>query len=110
MPIYQYECQTCGHHFEEKQKFSDPPLTDCPICEATETVQRVIGPVGVIFKGSGFYINDSKNKKSNGSSTKDKPAEGKTGESKVGEGESKDSKSTPAETKSEKSETKAGEG
>jgi putative FmdB family regulatory protein len=67
MPTYQYQCRDCGHGFEQFQKFSDDPLTDCPTCEGT--VQRVIQNVGVVFKGSGWYINDSRKPSgSNGSS------------------------------------------
>ena len=58
MPTYSYRCDTCGQQFDRVQRFSDEPLTDCPDCEGT--VRRVIQPVGVVFKGSGWYINDSR--------------------------------------------------
>lgn len=58
MPTYQYQCRDCGHGFEQFQKFSDDPLTDCPECDGT--VQRIIQNVGVVFKGSGWYITDSR--------------------------------------------------
>ena len=58
MPLYEYECKDCGVRFERVQSFHDAPLTDCPECEGH--VHRVIGAAGVIFKGSGFYINDSR--------------------------------------------------
>src|SRR4029079_458777 len=58
MPTYQYQCRNCEHAFEQFQKFSDDPLTVCPECEGS--VQRVIQNVGVVFKGSGWYINDSR--------------------------------------------------
>ena len=58
MPLYEYQCNDCGVRFERTQSFNDAPLTQCPECEGT--VHRVIGPTGVIFKGSGFYINDSR--------------------------------------------------
>jgi putative FmdB family regulatory protein len=58
MPIYQYECDTCGIRFERLQRMSDEPLTECPECEGK--VHRVIQPVGIIFKGSGFYITDNR--------------------------------------------------
>lgn len=66
MPTYQYACQQCGHQFEKRQRFNDQPLSVCPNCAGT--VQRVISPVGIIFKGPGFYITDnkSKNGKKNG--------------------------------------------
>jgi putative FmdB family regulatory protein len=58
MPIYEYECQICGHRFERLQHFTDEPVKVCPDC--TGPVQRVIQPVGIIFKGSGFYITDNR--------------------------------------------------
>ena len=58
MPIYLYECDSCGVRFERLQRFSEEPLTECPECEGR--VHRVIQPVGVIFKGSGFYITDNR--------------------------------------------------
>lgn len=74
MPTYQYQCRDCGHAFEQFQKFSDDPLTDCPSCEGS--VQRVIQNVGVVFKGSGWYITDSrKSSGSNGSSDSKTTAE-----------------------------------
>lgn len=58
MPLYEYQCKDCGLRFERNQSFHDAPLTHCPECEGE--VHRVIGATGVIFKGSGFYINDSR--------------------------------------------------
>ena len=60
MPVYLYECENCGERFEARQSFSDAPLTVCPTCEGS--IHRVIQPVGVVFKGSGFYITDSRGK------------------------------------------------
>ena len=60
VPIYEYQCDTCGLRFERRQRMSDEPLKDCPECDGH--VHRVIQPVGVIFKGSGFYITDSRHK------------------------------------------------
>lgn len=58
MPTYEYECQECGHRFEAFQSMSDEPLTECEKCNGP--VKRLIfGGTGVIFKGSGFYVNDS---------------------------------------------------
>lgn len=64
MPIYQYVCQNCGNQFEKRQSFQEEPLSQCPSCYGT--VHRVISPVGIIFKGSGFYITDSKTGNKNG--------------------------------------------
>ncbi len=58
MPIYEYECQACGRRFERLQHFSDEPVKTCPDCGGA--VQRVIQPVGIIFRGSGFYVTDNR--------------------------------------------------
>lgn len=58
MPIYLYQCDSCGVRFERLQHMSAEPLTDCPECDGR--VHRVIQPVGIIFKGSGFYITDNR--------------------------------------------------
>lgn len=62
MPTYVYKCEDCEHTFEARQSFSDDPLTECPSCK-TGGVRRVINNVGIVFKGSGFYITDSRNGK-----------------------------------------------
>jgi putative FmdB family regulatory protein len=59
MPIYTYRCEHCGVQFDRRQKFSDDPLTICPECE-TETLRKVYLPVGIVFKGSGFYATDNR--------------------------------------------------
>lgn len=58
MPTYSYHCDTSDHDFDIVQRFSDDALTVCPECGGS--VRRVIQPVGVVFKGSGWYINDSR--------------------------------------------------
>ena len=60
MPTYQYSCKDCGHTFETVQSFSDDSLTVCPHCEGQ--LRKVYNAVGVVFKGSGFYRNDSRPK------------------------------------------------
>jgi putative FmdB family regulatory protein len=62
MPTYTYQCDSCGHGFEAVQPFADEPLTECPECGSR--IRRVIQPVGVVFKGSGWYITDSRGKSS----------------------------------------------
>ena len=57
MPVYAYRCESCGVHFERQQSFSEAPLKRCPECNKN-TLRKVIGPVGVVFKGSGFYSTD----------------------------------------------------
>lgn len=56
MPTYVYECRACEKSFEIEQRITEAPLTDC---ECGGTVRRIIQPVGIAFKGSGFYVNDS---------------------------------------------------
>jgi putative FmdB family regulatory protein len=58
MPTYEYVCQSCGARFEAWQKITDDPIDVCPTCG--EHVRRIIFPVGLVFKGSGFYINDTR--------------------------------------------------
>jgi len=65
VPTYQYACTDCGHEFEAVQSFSDDALTTCPECGGA--LRKLFGNVGVVFKGSGFYRNDSR---SSGSTAK----------------------------------------
>ena len=58
MPTYVYACDTCGAQFERFQSFKDEPLRTCPSCASA--VRRVFQPVGIVFKGSGWYITDSR--------------------------------------------------
>lgn len=59
MPIYTYRCENCGVQFDRRQKFDDAPFTICPECQ-TETLRKVYLPVGIVFKGSGFYATDNR--------------------------------------------------
>jgi putative FmdB family regulatory protein len=59
VPTYQYACTECGERLEKVQKFSDDPLTVCPVCSGR--LRKVFSPVGIVFKGSGFYRTDSRN-------------------------------------------------
>lgn len=68
MPTYVYKCAKCGHMFEARQRMSDSPLTDCPNCEES-ALRRVINSVGIVFKGSGFYVTDNRNGKSSANGT-----------------------------------------
>lgn len=66
MARYHYRCKQCKHEFEAVQSMLDDPLTDCPVCSGK--VQRIIGKhVGIAFRGSGFYVTDSKNKQASSS-------------------------------------------
>ena len=95
MPTYQYACTECGHAFDQFQSFSDDALTECPECQGR--LRKVFNAVGVVFKGSGFYRNDSRDKKSSALSS-DSKSESKS-DSTSDSGASSDTKS---ETKSEK--------
>ncbi len=59
MPTYDYVCQECGHELETFQSMSDEPLSICPSCQG-RLKRKVGGGSGIIFKGSGFYVNDSR--------------------------------------------------
>ena len=62
VPTYTYTCTACNDVIEKRQSFSDPPLTTCEQCGGT--LRKIIHPVGIVFKGSGWYINDSRSKSS----------------------------------------------
>lgn len=100
MPIYTYQCTNCGVRFERHQHFNDQPLTRCPECDE-EALRKVYQPVGIVFKGSGFYATDHRSP--SGASR----ASTKTGESESKNGSESSSDSKPVEGKS--SETKAAE-
>jgi len=57
MPIYTYRCDNCGVQFDRKQSFTDPVLKVCPEC-GKKALHKVYSPVGIVFKGSGFYATD----------------------------------------------------
>lgn len=69
MPTYQYACPDCGTEFEKFQKFTDEPVKKCPNC-GKKKVYRVVSKVAVSFKGSGWYITDSKSNNSAGATPK----------------------------------------
>ena len=72
MPTYEYACQSCGHHVEVYQRFSDPPLSRCEICGGA--LRKVFHPAGILFKGSGFYATDSRRSQSKATSDSGEPA------------------------------------
>ncbi|MEV5603211.1 FmdB family zinc ribbon protein [Streptomyces sp. NPDC052299] len=90
MPTYQYQCTECGEGLEAVQKFTDDALTVCPNCDGR--LKKVFSAVGIVFKGSGFYRNDSR-----GSSSSSTPA---SASKTSGSGSSSTSSSTSSETKS----------
>lgn len=80
MPVYEYECESCGRRFERLQSMNDEPVRQCPECSGI--VHKVFHPAGIIFKGSGWYITDSRKSTSGAVTGESKPAggEGKTAE------------------------------
>ncbi len=79
MPVYEYRCEDCKRHFEIKQSFNDAALTVCPNCGSR--IHRVIQAAGIVFKGSGFYVTDSKSKQ-NLATSGEKETGSETGETK----------------------------
>lgn len=96
MPIYEYKCTQCGLRFERFQRMMDEPVETCPKC--CGRVRRVLQPVGVVFKGSGFYSTDNRKTSSLGSaSTNHKDTNGTSAHDK--DEKSEKSKATDAATK-----------
>lgn len=95
MPTYQYACTSCTERLEVVQRFSDEPLTECPACGGT--LRKVFSPVGVVFKGSGFYKTDSRgsSRSSSSTSTEAKPADAKPAESKPADAKPAGGTATP---------------
>ena len=77
MPTYQYTCTDCGEPVEAVQKFTDAPLTECAACGGR--LRKVFSPVGIVFKGSGFYRTDSRNGSSSAAATKEAAKEKTSG-------------------------------
>ena len=99
MPIYIYRCENCGIQFERRQKFSDAPLTRCPEC-SKKALRKVYQPVGIVYKGSGFYSTDNRSPSGAGRTPDShKPSEG---ESKPKTEKKNGAKKTSGEKKSEK--------
>src|SRR5579862_2330177 len=92
MPMYEYECGNCGRRFEQLQRITEDALTVDPECGGP--VRRVIQPVGIIFKGSGFYVTDSRNSSSSSTTSK---SDSKASDSKS---ETKTESSTKSESSS----------
>lgn len=89
MPLYEYECEKCGHRFERIQKFSDPMVKKCPECGGK--VEQMISAPAVQFKGSGWYVTDYAKRSGPGSSS-DSGSKSDSGKDSAESGESKDTK------------------
>ena len=107
MPLYEYECDSCGHRFEKIQKFSDPLADTCPSCG--KSVHKLVSSPAIQFKGSGFYITDYAKKdstpagktgggkdKEGGGGSGESSAESSSGEKATGSGEKASTPATPA--------------
>jgi putative FmdB family regulatory protein len=111
VPTYQYACTECGDRSEVVQRFSDDPLTVCSACGGK--LRKIFSPVGIVFKGSGFYRTDSRNGTSSVPAAKESSANGSNGsssESSSGSSESAKSGSTGSDSGSGKSSGAASEG
>ncbi len=82
MPTYDYYCISCGFEFEEFQSIASEPIRICPKCQGN-VKRKISGGTGLIFKGSGFYITDYKNKKPSHSKSPSEPKENKKPDTKA---------------------------
>ena len=98
MPTYDYKCDNCGHEYEVFQSMKDKPLKKCPECGKNKLRRLIGGGAGLIFKGSGFYLTDYKNK----SGSDAKTSEGGTAKPKTEKKDTSSEKSTSG-SKAEKS-------
>ena len=108
MPTYEYRCRSCGHELEVVQSFSDDALTECPNCQGQ--LRKVFGSIGVTFKGTGFYKNDSRSSSTStstsssgagsgsDSSSSSSSESGSTSGTKSDSGSSSSTPSTPSST------------
>jgi len=98
MPVYTYECDECGVRFDARQKFSDDPISECPECGGH--THRVPQAVGIVFKGSGWYVTDSKGRNNLATPPNKKDGDGgseKTASSNESTSGSESTSSKPAE-------------
>lgn len=94
MPTYEYACRGCGEHVEVVQSFRDDPLTECGLCGGP--LRKVFSAAGIIFKGSGYYVTDTRSKAAE--TTPDSTGEAKSGETKSGDAKSSETKSGNAKS------------
>lgn len=97
MPVYTYRCDSCGVQFDRHQSYQESALTRCPECKK-KSLRKVIAPVGVVFKGSGFYSTDHKTSAGSGPSRPAKKEESKDSP--------QEAKETPAAKESKPAESK----
>jgi putative FmdB family regulatory protein len=106
MPTYEYRCKECGEHLEVVQAFTDDPLTVCPACDGP--LRKVFNSVGIAFKGSGFYRNDSRSKSSSTSSSSDKSSGSEKSSSSSDKGSSSEKSSSDKSSGSSESSASSG--
>jgi putative FmdB family regulatory protein len=102
VPLYEYKCAVCGHRFEIRQGIREASLTECPECSGA--IRRVVHPVGIVFKGSGFYKTDSRTASEASVSAGEKKSEsagdsqsnGTAEKAKEGAGKPKETSAAPA--------------
>jgi putative FmdB family regulatory protein len=98
MPTYEYVCRDCGHHLEVVQSFTDDPLQTCQRCQGQ--LRKVFSAAGIIFKGSGYYVTDTRAKARSGAKSASSDAESSTGGSSESSDSSSDSSSDTTATES----------
>ncbi|MFP5379685.1 MAG: FmdB family zinc ribbon protein [Vicinamibacteria bacterium] len=96
MPLYEYQCEACGHRFEVIQKYSDAPIETCPKCEGV--VRKLLSSPAIQFKGTGWYITDYARAGKGGESSSATPATTSTSDSKADTKPETKSDSAPAKT------------
>jgi putative FmdB family regulatory protein len=103
MPTYEYRCRECGEHLEVVQSFADDPLTECPACSGP--LRKVFNSVGIAFKGSGFYKNDSRSgsKTTASGSSSGSSSDGSSGTASESTSDSKSSSSSSSSSDSSSS-------
>ncbi len=104
MPLYEYQCQKCGHRFERIQRFSDPLVKKCPECGGK--VEQLLSAPAVQFKGSGWYVTDYAKKSSAGSSSKSESESKAESKSNSGKDSGKKESKAKAESTSKSAEKK----
>jgi putative FmdB family regulatory protein len=98
MPTYEYACRDCDQHVEVVQSFRDDPLTECPTCSGR--LRKVYGATGIIFKGSGYYVTDSRKAAADAAKARSDKDKGASEGAKTGEGATAGSNGESAASKS----------
>lgn len=105
MPVYEYACTVCGERTEAKQSFSAPPLEECPVCGGK--LRKLYSPVGIVFKGSGFYSTDRNKAKESAAISKGEKASSGDGAARPDSKDKPKDKPSKAEVPAKSSEASA---